>query len=286
MEKVLIFGSEGQLGYDLTRVFNQGYNVVALSHKDADVTDHEAVSAIVEREKPDFVINATAYNKVEAAETEKDKAFSINKEAVGNMAKAAEAVGAVFVHVSSDYVFDGSKDFYTEDDIPKPLNSYGLSKLGGEELVKASSANYYLIRTSSVFGAKESGQKKNFVVQMVTKAREGQQLRVVSDQIMSPTFSYDLAVKIKELIEKPAPFGLYHITNQGSCSWYEFTVKILELMNLKAEIAPISAEESGTKVNRPKKSVLKNLRLEKEGLTVMSTWQDALQRYLKEKYQV
>jgi dTDP-4-dehydrorhamnose reductase len=277
MKKVLIFGKDGQLGYDLTRVFGEDYNQVALNREAVDVTNASAVKTIIEKEKPDFIINATAYNKVEAAEQEKETAFAINKHAVGNMAKAAKEAGAVFVHVSTDYVFDGSLDFFTEDDVPNPLNTYGQSKLAGEELVKSTSTKYYLIRTSSVFGAKEGKQKKNFVETMVLKAKAGQPIKVVDDQIMSPTYSYDLAKKIKELIEKPAPFGIDHITNQGSCSWYEF-------MNIQAEVKAISTTESGTKVNRPKKSILKNLALEKIGLTPMPPWQDALDRYLKEKY--
>ena len=283
-KKVLIFGKDGQLGFDLTRVFGSDYEVKGLNRQDVDITNAPEVSGIIEKEKPDYILNATAYNKVEAAETEEQLATAINGWAVGNMAKAAKAVGAVFVHVSTDYVFDGSKEFFIEDDMPNPLNAYGRSKLAGEALVKSIAQKYYLVRTSSVFGAKEGKQKKNFVDSIIEKARAGQTLKVVNDQIMCPTYSYDLAVKIKELIEKPAPFGLYHITNQGSCSWYEFAEKILELMNTTAIVEPISTEQSGTKVNRPKRSVLKNSALGHIGLPPMPQWQDALGRYLAEKY--
>jgi len=286
MKKVLIFGKDGQLGYDLTRVLGQDYHQVALNREVLDVTDAYEVNEVIQKEKPDFAINATAYNKVEAAEQEKELALAVNKTAVGYMAKAAKKVNAIFVHVSTDYIFDGQKEFFTEDDIPKPLNVYGSSKLAGEELVKGISSKYYLIRTSSVFGGKGGKQKKNFVDIMISKAQAGETLKVVDDQIMSPTYSYDLAGKIRELIEKSAPFGIYHITNQGSCSWYEFAVKILELMDLKAEVIPISTQASGAKVNRPKNSILKNLALEKQGFAPMPLWQDALERYLKEKYQI
>lgn len=286
MKKILIFGKDGQLGYDLTRVFGKDYHKLTLSRTDLDITNADDVYHRIQTEKPDIVINATAYNKVEAAEAEIKSAFAVNAEAVGNMAKAAKAAGAIFVHVSSDYVFDGNKDFFTEDDVPNPLNAYGKSKLGGEQAVRSTANKYYLIRTSSVFGAKQGNQKKNFVDQMVERAGAGQALRVVNDQIMSPTYSFDLALKIKDLIEKPAPFGLYHITNQGSCSWYEFTKKILELMNISVITEPITTQQSGTKVNRPKNSVLKNLALEKIGLPRMPAWEDALSRYLQEKYNI
>jgi len=283
-KKILIFGSEGQLGFDLTRVFSVDYNVIALNREDVDVTKLEEVSNVINQQKPDVVINATAYNKVEQAETEKEIAFAINASAVENMAKTAALTGSIFVHLSSDYVFDGTKDFYIEEDKTNPLNVYGQSKLAGEQAVLAATVKYYLIRTSSVFGVKSSKQKKNFVDTIIERAKAAQELRVVSDQVMSPTFAYDLAGKIKELIEKPAAFGIYHITNQGSCSWYEFAKKSLELKNLNNQITPITTPESGTKVNRPKKSILKNLKLEQKGFAPMSDWQNALERYLKEKY--
>ena len=272
------------MGYDLTRVLGQDYNLVALNRQALDITNNQAVMAIMAKEKPEFVINATAYNKVELAETEKDLAFNVNSTAVGNLAKASAKEGAIFIHVSTDYVFDGSKEFFEESDIPRPLNVYGQSKLAGEELVKATSEKYYLIRTSAVFGVKQGKQKMNFVDRMVSLARQGQSLKVVNDQVTSPTYSLDLAYKIKELIEKPGSFGIYHITNQGSCSWHEFTLKILELMNIKSAVTTIKAENSGSKAIRPKMSVLKNLALEKAGFAPMPAWQDALQRYLKEKY--
>lgn len=305
-KKVLIFGKDGQLGYDLTRVFDRHYVIdsrssaevsqsgtkaegvdyylTALNKDDMDITNAAAVSDVIKKQQPNIVINAAAYNKVEAAEAEEQLATAINGEAAGSMAKAAKEVGAIFVHVSTDYIFDGSKDLFTEDDVPNPLNAYGRSKLAGEELVKSMPSAYYLIRTSSVFGVKEGKQKKNFVDKIIELAKAGQTIKVVSGQTMSPTYSYDLALKIKELLEKPAPFGIYHITNQGSCSWYEFAEKILELMNIQASLKPITTAQSGSKIARPKISVLKNLALEKIGISPMSPWQDALERYLKEKY--
>jgi dTDP-4-dehydrorhamnose reductase len=173
--------------------------------------------------------------------------------------------------------------FFTEKDLPNPLNTYGASKLAGEALVKDSGGKFYLIRTSSVFGVSQSSQKMNFVDKMIALAKTGKDLKVVNDQIMSPTYSLDLAVKIEELIKKSAPLGLYHITNQGSCSWYELAKNSLEIMKLNAKIEPITSEDSGSQVKRPKQSILKNLVLENLGMKPMPTWQDALSRYLKEK---
>lgn len=284
-KKVIIFGKGGQLGFDLLRIFKNEYIVLGFDRTQVDVTHAEAVSQIIQREKPGFVINATAYNKVEQAEAEKELAFSINARAVENLARASESIGAVFVHVSTDYVFDGTKEFFTEEDEPKPLGAYGQSKLEGERLAQNISSKLYLIRTSAVFGVKEGSQKKNFVDIIISKAKEGQEIKIVNDQITSPTYSLDLAAKIKELLEKPAPFGTYHIANSGSCSWYELGKKALEIMNLSAIIIPIITEQSGAKVTRPKKSVLKNGGLIREGFVAMPAWQDALGRYLQEKYQ-
>ncbi len=286
MKKVLILGSEGQLGFDSAQLFKNEYLVAQYNHREADITNWQNLNSIVSLEKPDFIINATAYNKVEVAETDSDTAFAVNAKGVENLVNVSKAVGAILVHVSTDYVFDGSKDFFVENDIPHPLNVYGKSKLDGEKYVQESGLNYYLIRTSSVFGAKPSSQKQNFVDKMISLAKAGQTLKVVDDQIMSPTYSLDLAFKIKELIAKPAPFGLYHITNQGSCSWYELAKKSLEIMQINATIEPINSKDSGSKVNRPKRSVLKNLALEQVGIKPMPLWQDALLRYLKEKYNV
>jgi dTDP-4-dehydrorhamnose reductase len=284
MKKVIIFGKDGQLGFDLTRELKDFYKVIALNHQRVDIINIHALNNVIRKEKPFIVINATAYNKVEQAEVAKDLAFSINRTAVGNLAKICKDNNVIFIHVSTDYVFDGSKEFFTEQDLPNPLNTYGASKLAGEELVKASGVKYYLIRTSSVFGISQSSQKMNFVDKMIALAKEGKKLKIVNDQSMSPTYSLDLALKIKELIEKPAPFGLYHITNQGSCSWYELAKKSLELMKLNVKIEPITSEDSGSQVKRPKQSILKNLALENLGMKPMPTWQDALSRYLKEKY--
>ncbi len=282
-KKVLVFGN-GQLGYDLIRVLKNDFEVVALDRQAVDVTDKQAVISAVKQANPVFVINATAYNKVEQAESERDLAFQINSQAVCNLGEAAKLVDAIFVHVSTDYVFDGSRDFFKESDEPNPLNAYGASKLEGESKLKDIGGKFYLIRTSSVFGVKQSGQKMNFVDKIISLAKEGKPLKVVADQIMSPTYSLDLANKIKEIMEKLPAFGIYHITNQGSCSWYEFAKEILENMGLKANLDKITAAESGSKVIRPKISVLKNTALLSAGINLLPSWQDAVGRYLKEKY--
>ncbi len=283
-KKALIFGRNGQLGFDLCRTFEAGYKVLGFDHKSADVTNAGKVNEIIQAEKPDIIINATAYNKVDLADGEINQALSVNALAPFILAKASAQAGALFVHVSSDYVFDGQKKYYEEIDAPNPVNAYGVSKLCGEQLVKIAAPRYFIVRTSSLFGVKESGQKMNFVDKIASMAKAGQELKVINDQIMSPTYSFDLAGKIKELIEKHPPFGIYHITNEGSCSWFELAEKILGIMSLKNQVLPVTADSFNSKAKRPKMSVLKNSALQKALISPMPTWQDALKRYLLEKY--
>jgi dTDP-4-dehydrorhamnose reductase len=281
-KKVLIFGPNGQLGSDLCRVFKKNWEVFSVSHAEADVTREPEVINAVTKILPDVVINATAYNKVEQAEVEVSEAFALNAFACYYMAKVTAKIAAKFVHISTDYVFDGTKSSFDETDRPCPLNVYGLSKLTGERLVKYASPQFYIVRTSTLFGLKRATQKTNFIDRMAELAAKGETLKVVDNLIMSPTYSADLAEKIKQLIEKPAPFGIYHITNSGSCSWHELAKKTLELLHVKADLRAIKFTEE--KIKRPKFSVLQDTKLTNAGMAAMPPWQDALQRYLKEKY--
>jgi dTDP-4-dehydrorhamnose reductase len=280
-KKILIFGGDGQLGYDLKRVLEPDFRVVSLNRQALDITDGDSVEKLITKEKPAFVINAAAYNKVDEAERDIQQAFEVNAFAVFFMAKASERAGAVFIHFSTDYVFGGDKEFFKEDDLPKPLNIYGESKLSGERLVEVAAEKYFIIRTSSVFGVKQSGQKANFVDKIISLAKEGKPLKVADDQIMSPTYSLDLAAKVGEVIKNPPAFGIYHVTNSGSCSWYGFAVEILRLMDIKIPLTAVKTEELVGKAKRPKTSVLKTSAL----IGDMPSWQDGLKRYLKEKYQ-
>ena len=279
IKKMIIFGGEGQLGSDMTGIISS-YKIISLGHKDVDITDFENVKNIINKHKPSVVINCAAYNKVEDAENNIVVAYNVNAFGPYYIARASKEVGATCVHISTDYVFDGSKESFNEKDCPHPINVYGASKLAGEELVRIGNPEHYIVRTSALFGKAVGGSKGNFVTLMIRLSKDKKEIRVVNDQITVPTFTEDLAIKILELVDKKAPYGVYHITNQGQASWCDFARKIFNLAGISAEIKAISTKESGTKVRRSQKSVLKNEKLIKLGIKLLSPWQDALKRYL------
>lgn len=254
----------------------RGEEFVSFDKDDFDITNKGEVFRIIEENKPEIVINCAAYNKVEQAETDIQEAYENNAFGPFFLAQAANKIGVTLVHVSTDYVFDGGKDVFIETDCPYPLNVYGASKLAGEQLARLANKKSYIVRTSWLFG-----EGKNFVKTMLAKAKQGENLKVVDDQIGSPTYADDLAQKICELMDSGAEHGIYHITNSGQCSWYEFAKKIFELAKIDVEVAPIKTSASGTKISRPSKSALENNKLEKIGLAKMRDWQSALAEYIK-----
>lgn len=285
MSKELIIGSNGQLAFDLIRVLKNNHEVIEVTHQDVDVCDCTGVGQLIGKYKPDTVINTAAYHKVEDCETNPEKSFQVNAIGAFNVAQAAAAVGARSVFISTDYVFDGGKETFFEDDIPNPLNVYGASKLAGEILTRIGNPAYYIVRTSWLFGIHQSGKGHNFVSLMLEKARSGEPVKVVDDQFGSPTYTYDLARKIKEFIDRNAPSGIYHITNSGFCSWYEFAREIFNLSGIKVDIVPVSSSEFSSRVRRPQYSVLLSKNLDKVGIGQLRDWQIALTHYLKEKGQ-
>ena len=225
--RAVVVGSDGQLGREL--VVALGAQVAwAGDRAEVDVTDEGAVSALLARARPDVVFNATAWNRVDAAETEPAAAFAVNAFAPHFLARAARDAGALVVHYSTDYVFDGTAARpYREDDAPRPLGVYGASKLAGEHLVAAAGGEHLVVRTSGVFGRGGSEQKGgSFVERIVAQARAGQPLRVVADQVFAPTFAADLAAASIALVRAGAR-GLFHVTNAGSCSWHDLAVAAL-----------------------------------------------------------
>jgi dTDP-4-dehydrorhamnose reductase len=274
--KALVAGAHGQLGRDLVAAL--GSEVAwAGGRAELDVTDWEAVSSVVRRLHPDVIFNGAAYNKVDGAETETGRALEVNALAPGLLARAAGTVGAVFVHFSTDYVFDGlSTTPYREDDCPAPLGAYGVSKLAGERLVFASPGEHLVVRTSSVFGRGGNRQKGgSFIERILEQARAGQPLRVVSDQTFSPTYAPDLAEASIALVRAGAR-GLVHVTNTGSCSWHEFAMKGLALAGIDAPVAAISAADLGLAARRPAYSVLDTSRYRELGMAALRPWPDAL----------
>lgn len=279
--KILVTGAKGMLAQEIAKVFSDE-ELLLLSREELDVTDEGAVTKTIKKESPDVIINCAAYTNVEKAEEERIKTMKLNGEAVGNLARAASQADAIFVHFSTDYVFDGrKKEGYKEDDAPEnPVNFYGISKLEGERLIlnvaqykaREKSLKYYLIRTSWVFGA----GGKNFVKTITSLSRRLPELRVVDDQIGKPTYAPDLAEAVKALIKKKYPFGIYHLINEGAVTRYDYARKIAELFGLRAAVKPQSTKDSGIKVRRPQYSILLNTKF-----PFLRPWQEALQEYLE-----
>ncbi len=281
-KKILIVGSTGMLAFDLMRVLEKDYEVIGASRADFNVIDYAKAENFIKINKPDVVVNTAAYHKTEECELNPEQSFAVNAIGAFNISKAAAACGAKIIFISTDYVFDGLKEFFIESDMPNPLNVYGASKLAGENLTKIANDNYYVIRTSWLFGIHQSSKGHNFVTLMLEKAESGETIKVVNDQFGSPTYTRDLAVKIKELIDKNAPAGIYHITNSGSCSWHEFAKKIFELSNLKPNFEPINSKDRPSKIKRPKYSVLISENLKNQGIDNLRPWPEALGDFMLE----
>jgi dTDP-4-dehydrorhamnose reductase len=278
--RVFLAGSAGQLGAALAR--RLGDQVAWAGGREAlDVRDGEAVLRAVQAARPDVVINATAYNKVDAAEVETTEALAVNAAGPRHLARAAREVGAVVVHVSTDYVFDGTKRApYEEDDAPHPLSVYGVSKLAGELVVAASGAPFLVVRTSGVFAAGGSrGKGGSFVERILARARAGEPLRVVDDQVLSPTYAPDLAAAIVALLEAGAR-GLFHATGAAPTSWHGFAVAALRQAGLDVPVQAVKAKDFAAPAPRPAYSVLSNDRYLGLGLPPLRGFPEALAELL------
>jgi dTDP-4-dehydrorhamnose reductase len=284
--KVLVTGANGQLGTDLCRALHN-FDVVPLTHADVEIADMASVKKVLFKHKPAVIINTAGYVRVDDCEDEKDKAFSVNALGARNVAVVAQELGARLMHLSTDYVFGGDKNHqnipYTEFDVPAPLNTYGKSMLAGEDFVRHLCSRYFIVRTSGLYGiAGSSGKRGNFVETILKRAREPDELRIVNDQVLSPTYTRDLAHKIAQLISTEC-YGIFHITNRGACSWYEFTVEILKQAGLRSPVIPITSDQFPRKARRPHFSVLDNYHLRLLGTDDMRPWQEALKDYLTAK---
>ena len=274
-------GAEGQLGRAL--VARLGADLAwAGGRAGLDVGDPAAVERRLAEVRPDVVFNAAAWNAVDLAETRFAEALLVNAAAPAHLARAARACGARLVHVSTDYVFDGTATRpYVEDDPPRPLSLYGVSKLAGEQAVAASGSEHLVVRTSAVLGVGASRSKGgSFVERIVARARAGQPLRVVGDQVFSPTYAPDLAAALVGLAERGAR-GLVHVTNSGTCSWHGLAVAALELAGAAAPVAEIRSDELGAPARRPAYSVLSNERAVALGLAPLRPWREALAELLR-----
>jgi dTDP-4-dehydrorhamnose reductase len=279
--KVLIVGNRGMLGKELMAVFS-AHDTVGFDLPELDITQLESCLARMEEFHPDVVINAAAYTRVDDCETHEQEAFQVNGHGPGNLAKAAAKAGSLLIHYSTDYIFDGrKKDAYVEEDAPNPESVYGKSKLLGEKLIRENCPDYLILRTSWLFGPYGT----NFIRTIIDAARNGKPLRVINDQRGSPTYAKDLAEYTRVMIEAGCRYT-YHLTNSGSCTWYDLTVKVLEWAGVRGvSVAPVSTSEFPRPAPRPANSVLANARLERDGISLMRSWQIAAQefveRYLK-----
>lgn len=288
MRKIVIIGARGQLGAELERTL-EPHAPLCLDRAALDVRNSEAVGARIRELRPDVVLNTAAYNHVDRAEDEAEEAFRVNAYAPLALARACHAANALLVHFSTDYVFGGeSTTPYREEDTPSPRSVYGASKLAGEHLVRAATPLHVVIRTSGLYGFRGRGGKNgNFVETILRLAAEKKTLRVVNDQVVSPTSAADLTRKVVALLDRwergrsQDLLGLYHVTNAGSCSWYEFAAEILRKSGLDACLEPVASVDYGARATRPAYSVLAPGHLARLGLDDMRDWRDALGEYLR-----
>jgi dTDP-4-dehydrorhamnose reductase len=276
----VIIGSTGQLGSDLAEAFRDD-GVTALGHEEIEIGDQTAIRAMLEEHRPAIVVNSAAYHNVPLCEREPAMAFALNAIAPANLARLCAEAGTRLVHVSTDYVFDGAKQApYVETDPPNPLNVYGISKLSGEYAVLNAGGAHQVVRSSGLYGVRPCRAKGgNFVDTMYRLASERPEVRVVTDEILTPTFTVDLAAQIRSVALGGAP-GLYHATNDGSCSWYEFARAVFDLGGLRTPLVPTTTVEFPSSVSRPLYSVLENGRLREAGLDQMRHWRDALADFM------
>ncbi len=278
--RVLLIGYRGQLGSDLQKAF-AGEELVLATQEQMRVEDASQVDAMVGQTRPEMILNCAAFHRVDDCEDCVSRAFEVNVFGVRNLAVAAARANAVLVHFSTDYVFDGSRRTpYTETDVPCPGSVYGASKLAGEFLLQSTWPKYFIFRVSGLYGYAGSREKgTNFVELMISLARQGKPIRVVDDQVLTPTSTMDVARMVRRLAGTDQ-YGLYHLTNAGECNWYEFAQAIFEFADLRPDLTPVSSAAFPTRAKRPNYSVLDNQRLRDAGFLDLPDWREALERYI------
>lgn len=279
--RIAVIGASGQLGSAMCAAL-EGAQIPyePLEHDWLEVTDPDAVSRVLEEVSADAVVNTAAFHRVDACEEDPPRAFQVNALGALNVARACQDVGARCVYISTDYVFDGAKrEPYTEDDTPGPVNVYGASKLAGEHLVLQTCPDALVVRVASLFGGRGArGKGTNFVLTVLDRARRGEPLRVVDDIRMSPTYTVDAAGVIVDLVRRSAS-GVLHVVNEGSCTWYEFARRIVELAGLDVRVEAVTHDAYPTQARRPANSALATGRLARLGIR-LRPWKDALGDYL------
>lgn len=281
--KILLIGKNGQLGSEIDKQsVERGYNVHSFGHEELDITDSEKVKLEIDKFKPDVVINASALHVVPQCEEKPEQAFLVNAISLKSIAQLCEEKNIKFVTYGTDYIFDGLKGSpYIEEDKPNPLQIYGLSKLAGEFIALNYSKTSVVVRSCGVYGGKHGSRSKkgNFVLNLLEKAKTDKTIEVSSEQIVNPTYAVDLAKATFNLLDHKNISGIYHLVNEGYCSWAEFAEEIIKDKDLPTKIIPVDRKGMAGSLKRPLFSALKNTRAKSFGIE-LPAWQDALRRYI------
>lgn len=275
--KILITGSNGMLGHDLENVLKNKHELILTTSKTLDITDKDKTMEIIKENNPDIVINSAAYTDVDGCETNQDLAYAVNGQGVKNLALACRQIDCPLVHVSTDYVFDGTaRDPIPEDGEIGPISVYGKSKLMGEQAIEEILDKYFIVRTAWLYGI----NGKNFPKTMLELAENHPEITVVYDEVGTPTYTPDLAYGISELIETDF-YGIYHLTNSGSCSWCEFARYIFEIAGRDVNVVPVTASEFSRPAPRPSYSVLMNKKWIENGFEPLRDYKEAISEYIE-----
>ena len=277
--KVLVTGTKGQLGYDVVNELEKrGHTAIAVDIEEMDITDAVSVEKVITEAEVDAVIHCAAYTAVDAAEDNVEICRRVNAEGTENIAKVCKKRDLKMIYISTDYVFDGEGERPWEpDDERHPLNVYGQTKYEGELAVEKYLEKYFIVRIAWVFGV----NGKNFIKTMLKLSETHEELNVVDDQVGSPTYTYDLAVLLVDMVESDK-YGRYHATNEGLCTWYEFAKEIFRQAGVEVKVNPVTSDMFPAKAKRPKNSRMSKEKLDANGFHRLPTWQDALERYLSE----
>lgn len=280
--KILVTGYKGQLGYDVVQEgLKKGFYMIGIDREELDLTIPGDVSLYVNEIKPDVIIHCAAYTAVDKSEEDKEGCWKVNVEGTKYIAAAAKDIKAKFIYISTDYVYDGEgKEPFTETDVPNPQGYYGLTKYEGEKKVKELLEEYFIVRTSWVFGINGN----NFIKTMLQLAETRDELNVVGDQIGSPTYTYDLAILLIDMVQSEK-YGLYHASNEGFCSWADFAEEAFHLAGKEVKVNAITTEEYPTPAVRPKNSRMSKQKLLDNGFNQLPSWKDAVKRYVEELLQ-
>lgn len=276
--RILVTGVKGQLGYDVVNELEKrGHEAVGVDIQEMDITDAKAVEDVITKSAVEAVIHCAAYTAVDAAEDNLELCRRVNAQGTENIAKVCRKLDQKMVYISTDYVFNGEGERPWEpDDKREPLNAYGITKYEGELAVEENLEKYFIVRIAWVFGV----NGKNFIKTMLNLGETRDELNVVNDQIGSPTYTYDLAKLLVDMVETEK-YGRYHATNEGLCTWYEFACEIFRQAGMDVKVNPVSSDEFPAKAKRPHNSRMSKEKLTENGFERLPSWQDALKRYLE-----